>query len=89
VKKCAKTVHTKKSNQYISTGTVMVLLTWQHHFNHKTNHFSYFELVFAPLVMVVLTLHHHCNGGTNTVPPLGKGKPTLGTKILFPRFFLG
>jgi hypothetical protein len=33
--------------------------------------------------MVELTLFHHCNGGTNTVPPLGEGKITLGTKMLF------
>jgi hypothetical protein len=37
--------------------------------------------------MVELTLFHQCNGGTITVPPLGEGKLTIGTKILFPRFF--
>jgi hypothetical protein len=61
----------------------MVLLTWQHHYNHRTNAISYFELVIAPLEMVLLTLFHHCNGGTNTVPPLGEGKLTLGTKMFF------
>ena len=33
--------------------------------------------------MVELTLVHHYNGGTNTVPPLGELKLTLGTKMLF------
>jgi hypothetical protein len=61
----------------------MVLLTWQHHYNHRTNAFSYFELVIAPFVMVLLTLFHHFNGGTNTVPPLGEVRPTLSTKMLF------
>jgi hypothetical protein len=28
--------------------TVMMLLTWQHHYNQRTNAFSYFELVIAP-----------------------------------------
>ncbi len=37
--------------------------------------------------MVELTLYHYCNSGTNTVPPLGHRKLTLGTKIFFPRFF--
>jgi hypothetical protein len=35
-----------------------VLLTWQHHYNHRTNAFSYFELVIAPLLMVLLTQFH-------------------------------
>ncbi len=50
VKKCAKTVHTNNGKQYISK----VQLTWQHHYNHITNAFSYIELVIAPLVMVLL-----------------------------------
>jgi hypothetical protein len=33
--------------------------------------------------MVELTLFHHYNGGTNTVPPLGELKLTLGTKMLY------
>jgi hypothetical protein len=50
----------------------MVLLTQQHHYNHKTEKFSYLEHVFAPLLMVELTLFQQKNGGTDTVQPLGE-----------------
>ncbi len=33
--------------------------------------------------MVELSLFHHYNGETNTVPPLGELKLTIGTKMLF------
>jgi hypothetical protein len=36
--------------------------------------------------MVDLALYHQLT--TNTVPPLGEGKLTLGTKTLFPRLFM-
>jgi hypothetical protein len=55
VKKCAKTVHTKRVN---STLVQYSAANMAHHYNHRTNAFSYFELVIAPLVMVLLTLFH-------------------------------
>ncbi len=64
---------------------LMVLLTWYHHYNHKTNTI-YMEHLFGLLVMVELTLFQQRNGGTNTVSPLGEGKLIRGTKILFPIF---
>ena len=56
-KMCQNCTHQKGYTVHLYS-TVMVLLTLQHHYNHRTNAFSYFELVIAPLVMVLLTLFH-------------------------------